>query len=925
MRPISIICALLGVFTMDAAELIARWTFDSRENAVVREETGKNNGIIQGNVDAMRIDKAFDGGAFYFEDGKAYVEVASSDDISLVNDATFTATIKPASVAGYCTIFWKGSRKVTPEAISYYLNLRDGKVEFKVKKKDGNWISWVTADACVPADRWSVITATFKDGIVGIAVNGAEKKLNIPPDTAADKAFTELIANEHPLYFGAAQGSGGYPAYHFRGLIDEVAFYRGTDIRIGASRVPVIACHTLADTFADAGRNARKQAASLRSLTAEIDRSGLKAKNAAMEAGNEATAAIADAHRLISETMNDLAPLMERSGIHPAAVKTPPQVSSIADMMQSAVSLSARADELRTLAAELAKRMNDASASDTALITEKASTAAEVLARAFSDMSAWNARAKGAVREARLFSGNAPFAAAAVPSAVTLAEHASMFNVLDDLADTASVSLARGEREGTQIIVFPNPRSSAAVPIRLSVSTPPAGVTVTVAPMKSVNNTRSVVPVDHRGPIFDVILDGETETVIPAGLPRALYVRIGADEKAKAGMYRMTVSMRSDNYTKEFPIAVTVYDFTLPKKSSLKVAFSFFEQNYAAWFKYGPLTDEQRMGIYRFINAYRVAPNNIYANTIFPDPKYLPELPDQNFATLGYFGPHNKKLSDEEIQAFAKDTAARLAALSNAGFSMSDAYLYCFDEYAVFVRKHFDADSVRRFSAYMLKEFPGIKLLQTSVPDDGIIDLFNAWVSPIESFELIKPEYRKRENYEFWWYWVSDPRPFPNFFLGYPNIENRMAMLIAFKYAVPGCLYWCINREWPDNTAKSAEWPNAEWDAKYVNVFTKQDNVQSGQGNLIYPGKNGSIYPSIRFENLRDGIEDYDYLALLRSLAGEIRSGKRQKHASRLAEIDALLAMPSEVVESLSHWTKDNAVLSAYREKVARMIETISN
>lgn len=42
---------------------------------------------------------------------------------------------------------------------------------------------------------------------------------------------------------------------------------------------------------------------------------------------------------------------------------------------------------------------------------------------------------------------------------------------------------------------------------------------------------------------------------------------------------------------------------------------------------------------------------------------------------------------------------------------------------------------------------------------------------------------------------------------------------------------------------------------------------KNGMGNYVYPGKDGRILPSLRLENLRDGVEDYEYLVLLKKLS----------------------------------------------------------
>jgi hypothetical protein len=67
-----------------------------------------------------------------------------------------------------------------------------------------------------------------------------------------------------------------------------------------------------------------------------------------------------------------------------------------------------------------------------------------------------------------------------------------------------------------------------------------------------------------------------------------------------------------------------------------------------------------------------------------------------------------------------------------------------------------------------------------------------------------------------------------------------------------------------------------------------------GDGLLVYPLQDGSI-GSIRLANLRDGLEDYEYLWLL---------GKR----------DAALPVTTD----LTHFTQDRATIYAQRDRIAR-------
>lgn len=55
------------------------------------------------------------------------------------------------------------------------------------------------------------------------------------------------------------------------------------------------------------------------------------------------------------------------------------------------------------------------------------------------------------------------------------------------------------------------------------------------------------------------------------------------------------------------------------------------------------------------------------------------------------------------------------------------------------------------------------------------------------------------------------------------------------------------------------KWPNVPWDSCTYFYF-------NGEGQLVYPEPDGIPYSSIRLENFRDGMEDYEYLFRLKKL-----------------------------------------------------------
>jgi hypothetical protein len=106
----------------------------------------------------------------------------------------------------------------------------------------------------------------------------------------------------------------------------------------------------------------------------------------------------------------------------------------------------------------------------------------------------------------------------------------------------------------------------------------------------------------------------------------------------------------------------------------------------------------------------------------------------------------------------------------------------------------------------------------------------------------------------------------------------------------------------------------------------------AGDGRLIYPpeacfdGGRGPVLDgpvsSIRLEAQRDGIEDYEYLAMLKKLLA-------QKHGTlepeQVARYEKLLEVPENIAAGLTSYTTNPAPIAARRQEVAQAIETLTN
>ena len=91
----------------------------------------------------------------------------------------------------------------------------------------------------------------------------------------------------------------------------------------------------------------------------------------------------------------------------------------------------------------------------------------------------------------------------------------------------------------------------------------------------------------------------------------------------------------------------------------------------------------------------------------------------------------------------------------------------------------------------------------------------------------------------------------------------------------------------------------------------------NGDGFLVYTGKDGPIN-SIRWENIRDGIEDYDYLAIFNDRRRLLLAGPATEALlKRAAEVYNLKA----VIPSLVDFTRSRTCWKASAASARMIVE----
>ncbi len=496
------------------------------------------------------------------------------------------------------------------------------------------------------------------------------------------------------------------------------------------------------------------------------------------------------------------------------------------------------------------------------------------------------------------------------------------------LGGQARISAAKNDYEAAQVAVMAYDRDLTGVSVSVSDLKSANGIipsgSLTLNLVDYVKTRKPVYPVDYVGWWPDPLMDIRPFDLVKGGI-QPVWITVHPTEQTPAGLYKGTVTITPANAPKTtMPIEVRVWNFALSKENHLKTAFTFSEADMRNW--YGELTQEMRLNAYQFLLDHRISPMSLYSNVPVPTKENLQFCVDRGLTgfNLSYIRKETDKtkLTDliNEYRAFLKPKG-----LWNL------AYVYGFDE----IKQPNYADLIDMFG-FVKQQFPDLPTMCTVVPNDTLDKYVDIWVPLTKGWRADVAEKFTKRGDEVWWYVCCTPlHPYANYFIDYPAIDPRILSWMNWKYHVPGMLYyqitnWSSNRlvenlptsrlPHDDPAAVAAikagkRWPEVPWNTWTFGQF-------NGDGHLVYPGPNGRLLSSIRFECIRDGIEDYEMFYLLGDVVKKAENNPKADKAL-LAKAKKLLSVGDGVVKSLTEYTQNPDALLKYRQDVAETIEKI--
>ncbi|MGQ9590760.1 MAG: glycoside hydrolase domain-containing protein [Planctomycetota bacterium] len=546
-------------------------------------------------------------------------------------------------------------------------------------------------------------------------------------------------------------------------------------------------------------------------------------------------------------------------------------------------------------------------------------------------------------------------------------------------AEALQISSARGEDEPIQAAV----RSGRAVAgVRVEVDPPlgplgrkldvEVGVVGYVPIDHPTNYYQSRAPAWHRKiPASAGACDGWPgrwpDPIFPraafdlrANVTQPVWITVRAPRDAPPGDYRGRLRLRSGGETlAERPIRVRVWDFALPEETHVGAVYDVRITGGGKF--WGMPSEEAEREIARFMARKRLCPDCVRpfpkirceggqvsadfadfdraARWYFEELKVPFSYTPWYFYLFGWGFPPGEKFGQEPYPgSFPYEGADR----SQLRPEFKKAYQACLRTFWDHVKamgwekkfilyisdEPFDAQAPIREQmkalCRMIREVdPAIPIYVSTwkhVPDwDGCVTVWG-----IGHYGIVAPETmaRIRSGGARIWFTTDGQMCIDT---PYCAVE-RLLPHYCFRYGADAYEFWGVS--WYTYDPFRCGWHAYihQSDQPGVSYWVRYPN---GDGFLVYPGAPAGVrgpISSLRLEAARDGVEDYEFLYLLRARIDEAeRSGRDVSQArAALSEAAALVAIPNAGGRYSTRILPDPEALYAAREKLAEAIEGLA-
>jgi hypothetical protein len=232
-------------------------------------------------------------------------------------------------------------------------------------------------------------------------------------------------------------------------------------------------------------------------------------------------------------------------------------------------------------------------------------------------------------------------------------------------------------------------------------------------------------------------------------------------------------------------------------------------------------------------------------------------------------------------------------------------YIYFIDEFQMFIPEGYEREEyfvlLEGFLSLINSSAPNVKIMTTTPPSRELLNIrkyIDIYCPVTYDYDEVEWNAAMAEGKEMWMYPCVGPQaPWPNSHLYNRLFEIRVLYWQVFYYKIQGFLYWSSN---------------AYYHGQYGMGFNAW-----GDGWFVYMDDEGRVYDSIRWENYRDAIEDYEYLWLLNASLALLSNSEQN--------LAALNAKVSAVTRDRYHYCGSGDIIVQNRNLIGDQLSTLQN
>lgn len=449
----------------------------------------------------------------------------------------------------------------------------------------------------------------------------------------------------------------------------------------------------------------------------------------------------------------------------------------------------------------------------------------------------------------------------------------------------------------------------------------------------SPNHTRSetIRPAPARFPDY---LSDLRHVTLAAGQYKAVYLTIRIPRDAPAGDYRGTICFHAGETEQTLPLLLTVWPLTLPDERHLMVTEWFSTGRFQQFHGIDPADPEafdRMLGVY----ARNMAEHR---QNVFRVPLEL------IVTTKGNDGPLTFDFSKFDRWAEVFWDTGRMdlletgfvARFRDGGWSSQEVVLRDFPvhdqtgasvtlpgqeflpQFLPALEKHLhergwldqtvfhiadepsnhNVTSWREASDFVHRHGPRLRRMD-AIETPHCLDRLEIWVPKIDHYAMWQDAFTdaQRHGAELWIYTVGifQAGALLNKTVDVPLIQSRVLHWFNYRFGLTGYLHWGFN-----------QWTEDPFEAP---------GQHRGDGWHVYPKKEG-LLDSLRWEQMRNGIQDYECLRLLEDKLRQMQRGWSPRVAGLMDPARRSREIAAGVVRTVADFSNDPNVLYAARRQL---------